>query len=208
MTATRPLVIGLAGGIGSGKSSVAALLAEFGCIVLDSDQEAREALARPDVRDQLIHWWGPKVIAPDGGIDRSRIAAIVFSDPAERRRLESLVHPLVKSSREEMIRRAAAVGAPVVVVDAPLLFEAGVDQECDVVVFVDAPLRERLERVRVARGWGPGELERREKAQWGLDAKRRLADYVVLNDSGPAELRARVAAVFQQLSATRSRGRA
>jgi dephospho-CoA kinase len=200
VTGPRPIVIGLAGGIGSGKSLVAAILAELGCIVIDLDREARAALDRPDVREELQRWWGPGVFGPDGRVDRSRVAAIVFKDEGERRRLEGLIHPLVKATRGEMVGRAADAGAPAVVVDAPLLFEAGVDKECDVVVFVDAPLGARLERVRATRGWGPEELQRRESVQWGLDVKRRLADHVVVNDTGPDDLRARVAAVFQTIA--------
>jgi len=199
VTVPRPIVIGLAGGIGSGKSRVAAIFGELGCMVLDSDRDARAALGRPEVKEHIRQWWGAGVFAPDGTVDRSRIAAIIFKDERERLRLEALVHPLVKASREEMVREAAKAEAPAVIVDAPLLFEAGVNKECDVVVFVEAPLAARLERVRVTRGWGPGELERRESAQWGLEVKRRLADHVVVNDSGADELRARVQAVFREI---------
>lgn len=199
MTRPRPMVIGLAGGIGSGKSRVAAMFGELGCVVLDSDRDARAALERPEVRAQIRRWWGEEVVASDGQLDRSRIAAIIFKDERERHRLEALVHPLVKASREEMVRQAAKAGAPAVVVDAPLLFEAGVNKECDAVVFVESPLAARLERVRATRGWGPEELERRERAQWGLDVKRRLADHVLVNDSGADELRARVQALFREI---------
>jgi dephospho-CoA kinase len=202
MTLRRPIVIGLAGGIGSGKSLAASILADLGCIVVDSDQQARAALDRPEVRSTLVEWWGPRVIGPDGRISRSRVAEVVFRDQGQRRRLEALIHPLVRRTRQEMIRRACESGAPAVVVDAPLLFEAGVDKECDAVIFVDAPLAARRERIR-ARGWEAGELERREKAQWKLDEKRRRADHVVVNDAGPEELRSRIAAVFHVLTATR-----
>lgn len=203
MTGSRPIVIGLAGGIGSGKSLAASMLAELGCVVLDSDREARAALDKPEVRAELVRWWGPAVVGADGRVDRSAVAAIVFRDAGERMRLEALVHPLVRESRAEMVRHAAAAGAPAVVVDAPLLFEAGVHRECDVVIFVDAPLEARLARVRETRGWAAGELERRENAQWKLDDKRRLADHVVVNDSGPETLRSRIEALFHKLTATR-----
>ena len=172
-------VIGLAGGIGAGKSAVARVMAELGCVVSDSDALARAALERDDVRAQLVSWWGDGVVGVDGTVDRGAVARIVFGDEAERLRLEALVHPLVRVSRGEAIERAEAAGARAFVIDAPLLFEAGLDAECDVVVFVDAPRAVRLARVRQHRGWDEAELARRESAQLGNDEKRRRADVVV-----------------------------
>lgn len=183
-------VIGLCGGIGAGKSAVAAILADLGCLVIDSDQRARAALDRPDVRDQLVAWWGDDVLAPDGRIDRSRVARIIFSDPQQRARLEALVHPIVRQDRAAMIAEAAAVSgnAPArfraVVIDAPLLFEAGLDRECDTILFVDAPAEQRLRRVQASRGWSADELARREAAQWPLERKRAASGHVVNNADG------------------------
>ncbi len=198
----RPLVIGLVGGIGSGKSRVARILAELGCAVSDSDAVNRQILRRPDVRSTLVLWWGDSILGPDGEIDRRRIAERVFSSEDDRRRLESLTHPLIRAEREALFARLAeelarsGTGTPpraersderpghgVVVVDAPLLLETGLDRECDAVVFVDAPAEVRAARVRASRGWDAGELERRERAQWAVDEKRRRAGHVVVNDS-------------------------
>ncbi|TVS02380.1 MAG: dephospho-CoA kinase [Phycisphaerales bacterium] len=177
-------VIGLAGGIGSGKSTVASAFAELGCLVLDSDAEAKQALQRPEVRDQLVGWWGPGVLDESGAIDRRRVAQIVFADADERRRLEGLIHPLVKKSRREAI--GLARGKPGVVIDAPLLFEAGLEGECDEVVFVEASRARRLERVLRTRGWDEEEFERREAAQMPLEEKRRRCGFVIVNeDDGP-----------------------
>jgi dephospho-CoA kinase len=183
-------VIGLCGGIGAGKSAVASILADLGCLVIDSDQRARAALDRPDVRDQLVAWWGDGVLAPDGRVDRSRVARIVFSDPRERARLEALVHPIVRQDRAAMIAEASAVSgnAPArfraIVIDAPLLFEAGLDRECDTIIFVDAPADQRLRRVQASRGWSAEELARREAAQWPLERKRAASAHVVNNADG------------------------
>lgn len=177
-------VIGLAGGIGSGKSHVAREFARRGCLVVDSDAEARAALDRPEVRAVLVGWWGAGVVGADGKVDRKRVGAIVFGDPEERRRLEALVHPLVRESRARMVARARGTGAVGVIVDAPLLFEAGVDKECDAVVFVDAPTAVRLERVRAARGWDEAELSRREAAQWPAELKRAKCRFVIANEGG------------------------
>lgn len=190
MSSSRPLVIGLAGGIGSGKSAVARILQELGCLVIDSDAEARKALERPDVKNALSKWWGEAVIDPHGRIDRSAVASIVFADEAQRRRLEGLIHPLVRRSRAEIIAEAPDVLAAVI--DAPLLFEAGVDAECDEVWFIDAPLRERLERVRANRGWDEAELLRRERTQLPLQEKKQRSQRVVVNDGDLEALRRRV----------------
>lgn len=187
-SASRPvrpgiLVLGLAGGIGAGKSAVAAAMGTFGYAVIDSDKEAKAALDRPDVRDELVRWWGEGVLDASGRIDRRAVAARVFSDPDQRRRLEALVHPLVRQSRAAMIEKAVAAGAPGVVVDAPLLFEAGIEKECDAVVFVDCPREVRLQRVARTRGWDAAELDRREAAQLSVEEKRRRCRYVIVNDS-------------------------
>ncbi len=197
-------VIGLVGGIGAGKSQVARALEDLGFAVIDSDKEAKAALDRPEVRERLVKWWGDRVLEPTGRVDRKRVAEIVFSDPAQRTRLEELVHPLVKLRRSELVARAMADGALGVVVDAPLLLEAGVDQECDYVVFVDAPLEFREARVR-GRGWEAGELARREKAQLPLEEKRRRADITIVNDGSMEVLAGRVRAMLTRLMAQPTR---
>lgn len=198
-----PAVIGLAGGIGSGKSEVARAFARLGCVVADSDKAAREALDRPDVRATLARWWGNEIIGADGRVDRKRVAALVFADPAERARLEGLVHPIVRQGRAELIAQARVAGAPAVIVDAPLLFEAGLDAECDAVVFVHAPRELRLERVRVARGWDEEELGRREKVQLPLDEKRERSDHEIVNDAGADRLTAEARRILDQILACR-----
>ena len=197
-----PAVIGLAGGIGSGKSTVAAAFARRGCIVSDSDRQTDVALARQDVRDTLSAWWGPGVLTPEGAVDRRAVARIVFADPEQRRRLEGLIHPLVRQSREALIAQAAAARAPAVIVDAPLLFEAGLDADCDAVVYVEAPRALRLERVR-ERGWDEAELDRREKAQWPLEQKRHRSDHVVVNAGHPEEIDRQVEGVLRAILSQR-----
>lgn len=181
-TPRRVMVIGLAGGIGSGKSTIAKILGELGFLVIDSDQLARAALDRPEVRATLITWWGPGVVNGEGKVDRAKIAAIVFNKPEERARLEALVHPLVKHGREQVVERASAEGRVGVVVDAPLLFEAGSDKEVDRVLFVETPREMRLARVKQTRGWDEAELARREAAQWPIEKKRGHSHAVVHND--------------------------
>lgn len=198
-------VIGLSGGIGSGKSAVAARLAALGCLVIDSDQRARLALDRPEVRDQLVSWWGDNVVGPDGRIDRSRISEIVFGDPDQKARLEALVHPIVRQDRAAMIAEATQVSGNdprrfrAVVIDAPLLFEVGLDRECDAIIFVDAPDDQRRQRVQRSRGWSEAELARREAAQWPSDRKRAAATHIVNNADG-ADPTPELERVLQSLS--------
>lgn len=189
-------VIGIVGGIGSGKSTVARVFEEMGCVVSDSDASVREIMQQPQVKDQLRSWWGEQVITSEGEINRSAIAHIVFGSEVERRKLEGLIHPLVHQQRHDLIEQACSDGASGVIVDAPLLFEAGVDSECDAVIFVDTPREIRLVRVKSARGWDEQELDRRENAQLGLEQKRKRSDHVVSNIGLPEELQGRIARVL------------
>ena len=192
-------VIGLVGGVGSGKSAVARAFEKLGCVVSDSDKAVREVLARPEVVDTLVCWWGEGILDSEKQVDRKKVADRVFKDPFERRRLEALVHPLVRENRGDLIARARSSGAKGVVVDAPLLFEAGVDAECDAVVFVDAKRSVRLGRVREHRGWDEAELDRRENAQMPLEEKRRRSDHVLPNNGTLDELESRAAKLLASI---------
>lgn len=175
---TRVPVIGLVGGVGSGKSAVAAALARRGGRVIDADALGHAALREPALAARVLARW-PQV-AVGGGVDRAKLADVVFADDAARDALECIVHPwIVRRIRADV----AAADAPFVVVDAPLLLEAGLGEDCDLVAFVDVPAAERVRRV-AARGWTADELARREAAQMPLEEKRRRAD-VVIDNSGP-----------------------
>lgn len=193
------LILGLAGGIGSGKSAVAAILGEMGFVVSDSDARARAVLERPEVIAELARAFGPGVLDGEGRPDRKAIADAVFGDDAKRKALEAIIHPMLHRERAELVEAARAKGAAGVVIDAPLLFEAGVDAECDAVIFVDAPRDVRLGRVVMGRGWSEAELARREAAQWPLDRKRAKSDAVVANAGDLAALRASVAEALRRI---------
>ena len=196
-SAPHPPTLGLTGGIGAGKSTVARILAEEGCLVCDSDALAREALNHPSIRAEILSWWGDRVRAPDGAIDRAKLGELVFSSLGDRKRLESLVHPWIERHREQLFA-SPPPGTRALVIDAPLLLEAGLGAVCHRVIFVDSPLELRLERVRANRGWSAEELARREAAQWPLDQKRACAHHVVSNEGDPASLRAQVRAVLDE----------
>jgi dephospho-CoA kinase len=181
MFAGKP-VIGIAGGIGSGKSYIASLFGQLGCFVVNSDEQVTETYRDPAVKETLRHWWGDEVIGADGQVNRRFIAGKVFSNVAERRRLEALIHPLVNAARRRVMTVAGANPKVVAFVwDTPLLFEASLNLQCDAVVFIDAPVSLRLQRVRQTRNWTEQELISRENSQWPLDRKREISDYVIRN---------------------------
>jgi dephospho-CoA kinase len=193
-------IIGVIGGIGSGKSFVARLFGELGCLVIDSDRAVREAYASPEVRQALRQWWGDQVLDATGAVDRSAVARIVFADPPQLQRLEHLLHPMV-ARRRDQIMAAAANDAQVVafIWDTPLLLETQLDRSCDAVVFVDAPLAARAQRVAATRGWDEAELLRREKAQLPLDRKREIADHVIDNAADADTVRRQVRQVLSRI---------
>jgi len=198
-------IIGLCGAIGAGKSRVAAEFERLGCRVVDSDRLSHEVLAQPEVVKTLREWWGPEVVAADGGPDRRRIAGIVFADGEEKRRLESLLHPLIARRRAAIIlavRDSTAVKA--IIIDSPLLFEANLDRGCDTIVFVDAGESQRLRRLRESRGWDAEEVRRREQWQTPLPEKRSRAEFVVSNDGPPERLASQVADILRTILARRS----
>jgi dephospho-CoA kinase len=196
----RKPVVGLAGGIGSGKSTVARILEELGAGVIDSDLLAREEMATKEVRDTLARWWGRDILTAEGLLDRQKIASRVFSEPAQRQRLEALVHPRVAARREA--RLAELMADPrikLVVLDSPLLFETGLDKSCDAVIFVERSLAARAAGSEKERGWPRGEIERREKNQQPLDTKRSRADHTCDNNSTIPNLRTQVERIFNQV---------
>ena len=193
-------VIGIVGGIGSGKSFVADLFGELGCFVSKSDEHVREAYLRPEVIKQVREWWGDSVLTPAGAVDRAAIARLVFSDSAQLKRLEGLLHPLVEEIRNAASSKALEnLQIKAIVWDTPLLYEVGLDKQCDAVVFVEAPLDQRAQRVARTRGWLPQELTRREKLQLPLDKKREMAQYIVYNTADAAGARRQVVAVLSRV---------
>jgi dephospho-CoA kinase len=185
-------IVGLVGLPGSGKTTVARALEQDGARVLEADAIGHQITdGDPAVREALIAEYGADVYRADG-LDRARVAAAVFRDPAARARLNRLVHPrIVERLREglEALRREGFEG--VVVVDAALLLDWGFERECDAVIAVEAPLESRVERLRAQRGWSRDEAERRAAAQRSTGALRAAADVTLDNEAGPADLERR-----------------
>jgi dephospho-CoA kinase len=181
-------VIGLVGGIGSGKSRVAAALARRGGRVVAGDPMGHEALRHPAIRDRVVSRWGTGVLGADGEVDRAKLGAVVFADPAERRALEAIVQPWIRERLKAEIAKAQADRTvPFVVLDAAVMLEAGWDGAVDVLVYVYAPRAVRLARVAEQRGWSAAEVVARENAQMPLAEKARQAD-VAVDNSGPPEV--------------------
>jgi dephospho-CoA kinase len=178
------LTIGLTGGIGSGKSTVSALLAERGAVVVDADRIAREVVepGTPGLR-AVVAEFGTEVLGPDGALDRPALAAVVFADPAARARLDGVVHPLVRARATELA--AAAPPDAVVVHDIPLLVETGQADRYDLVLVVEADPDIRIARL-VQRGLPEHDARARIAAQ-ATDEQRRAVATVVLDNSGTRE---------------------
>lgn len=204
LSVSKP-VIGLAGGIASGKSAVAAVFEELGAATIDYDALVAEELESAEVINTYRSWWGERVVTSDGRIDRDVLADIFFEDPSQCRRMEEFLYPRLESTRVRMMSGFALdPKISAVVIDAPLLYEVGLEKKCDVVVFVDCPRAVRLQRALDARGWTEREFDRREKLQNPLDIKRQRADHTVENNSSADALRSQVANLFYCLTSTDS----
>lgn len=197
-------IIGLAGGIGSGKSVVADMLADCGCGVIDADKLAHELLA--DATELIRKWWGDSVIT--GGLpNRKKIAEIVFANPVELKRLEDFLHPLI-ALRQKFIIAEYNVDNSIlgIILDAPKLFEAGSDKLCDAVIFVKSSRETRISRVVGIRGWTESQLCDREIMQESVRKKEDIADYVVDNNSDLGSLRSQVEQAFSSIRASQQFG--
>jgi dephospho-CoA kinase len=180
------LRIGLTGGIGSGKSTVSALLAERGAVVVDADRIAREVVepGSPGLA-AVVEAFGPQVLTPDGALDRPALAAVVFADPEARARLDGIVHPLVRHRTAELV--AAAPADAVVVNDVPLLVETGQAPSYDLVLVVEADPEIRVARL-VQRGLAEEDARARIAAQATDEQRRAVADVVLDNSGTPEQL--------------------
>ncbi len=198
------LRVALTGGIGSGKSEVERLLATRGAVVVDADRLAREVVepGTPGLAAVVAEFGAERVLAPDGALDRAAVARIVFTDAAERRRLEAVVHPLVGARAAEIV--AAAPEGAVVVYSVPLLVENALAGDFDVVVVVDAPDDVRLDRLVRVRGMSEVDARARMAAQAGREQRLAAADRVIDNSGTLGDLAAGVDALWAALSARAS----
>jgi dephospho-CoA kinase len=192
--------VGLTGGIGAGKSTVARMLASRGVVIVDSDAIAMEVVA-PGTAGlaEIVDAFGPGVLHPDGSLDRPGLGRIVFNDANALRRLEQITHPRITVESARLIDDAEAAGAPVLVHDIPLLVENGLPETFEAVIVVEAPDELRLERL-AERGLPRDQALERMKAQATNEQRREAATYLIINDGSTDDLRARVDEVWEALA--------
>ena len=194
------LLVGLTGGIGSGKSTVARLLEERGAVILDADVFARDAVGAGTAGfAAVVRRFGDEIVAPDGELDRSRLASIVFADPAALADLEAIVHPEVRRMIADGIQDHLD-GDRIVVLVNPLLIEMGTHRDCDVVVVVSASPDTQVAR-SVARGMDEADVRARIAAQLPIDDRARMADVLLDNEGTLEELAAEVEVLWRDLAA-------
>ena len=195
-------LVGLTGGIASGKSTLAAALRALGAPVIDADVLAHAAVrpGTPALRE-IARQFGPGVLGPDGELDRKAMAALVFPDPAARARLEAIVHPAVRAAVASETARLAAAGHGLAFYDVPLLYERGLEREVDCVVVVHAPRDLQAQRLLARDGMTLAEAEARLDAQLPIDEKALRADVVVSNEGTVDALRSRAAPLLADLLA-------
>ena len=199
-----PFLLGLTGGIGSGKSTVSALLAERGAAVIDADAISRAATAADgSALGAIAAAFGPQLIGGDGALDRAAMRALVFQDAGNRARLEAIIHPLVSQETDRQARQAAAQGRALIVFDVPLLVEAGARWRArvDRVLVIDCDLATQIQRVQARSQLPPGEIERIVQTQAPRARRLAAADIVLANGAGvtPGALRQQVQALAARL---------
>jgi len=199
-------VIGLTGNIAAGKSTVAAGLTAAGLPVIDADTLAREVVAPgTPALAAIVARWGPTILGADATLDRAALRRRILADPADRTALEAITHPAIAARRAARTAELAATGAPVVICDIPLLFEAQLEDTVDEIVLVDAPVAVRRARLIRDRGIAPSEADALIAAQMPAERKRAYADVVIENAGSRADLEAAIAMLVTRLRAAAAR---
>lgn len=194
------LVLGITGGIASGKSSIAAMLADLGAVVVSADQLAREAVAPGTATlTLLVEAFGPAIVDASGALDRAALGRIVFADPAARERLNAITHPAIARLSEARLGELRGQGVPLVVYEAPLLFEAGAEQRVDRILVVIVDPAVQRQRLADRDCLSAEQIAARIAAQWAQAEKVARADYVIDNSGTFEQTRGQVAALYHLL---------
>lgn len=192
--------IGLTGGIGAGKSTVARIMMEHGIPVINADQLSNELVNRDEsVRKKIIEHFGDAMYGQDGALDRKKMAAVVFQDARARELLNSIVHPAVIARQEAMLQDLQQTGTDIACVEAALIFEADVTDQFDYIVVVISPLEKVLARLRERDGLSEQEIHARIDSQLPMRKKAEMADYVIENDGSLENLYNKTIALIEWL---------
>ena len=196
----KKLIIGILGGIGSGKSTVAAEFAKLGCKVIDADKIAHELLLyKTAVKEKVVGLFGQTILDPAGKIDREKLAEVVFADARKLSLINEIIHPLVLQRAQELIKQYDCQNqVKAIVLDMPLLVEVGWDKRCDKLIFVDCEQKLRLDRAKKL-GFDKNQVKIRENFQISLDNKANLVDYTVENNSDFSVLAKQVVNIFSYI---------
>jgi dephospho-CoA kinase len=196
-------LIGLTGGIASGKSTVAKILRQLGAAIVDADALSRQVVEPgSDGWKEIVATFGKDVLQPDQTLDRQKLRTVIFNNPGVRKQLEAIIHPKVRALAEKRIGEAGAAGFAVVVYEVPLLFEGKIHEWLRPVILVACDIDVQRRRLQARDNVSADAAQKIIDAQMSLEEKRRLADYVIENDGSLADLENQVRAVLAQIEAT------
>jgi len=192
-------IIGIIGGIASGKSTVAAEFVKLGCGIIDADKIAHEVLEKRSVKEKILELFDPSILNREGKINRRKLAEIVFADADKLALLNEIIHPLVFQKAEQLIKKYNEKNqVKAIVIDMPLLVEVGWAKRCDKLIFIDCEPKLRAKRAQKM-GFNKNQLKIRENFQISLDKKVRLTDNIIENNSGFSALVRQVAGIFSYI---------
>lgn len=196
-------LVGLTGGIASGKSTVAKILQSLGAAIVNADDLAREVVEPGrEAWQEIVASFGAGVLQSDQNLDRQKLRTLIFNQPEARKRLESIIHPRVRALAEERIRQYAAAGYPVVIYEVPLLFEGNLQEWLRPVILVACDVETQTVRLQKRDHLTAADAEKHIAVQMSLNDKRRLADYVIENNGSLEDLERQTRQILEQLKAT------
>ncbi len=196
-------LVGLTGGIASGKSAVAQILARLGAAIVDADVLSREVVAPGhEGWKEIVATFGREVLQADQNLDRQKLRTLIFNNPDARKQLEAIIHPRVRALAERRIREHGEAGSAVVVYEVPLLFEGNLQEWLRPVILVACNVDIQRQRLQRRDGLDAAAAQKHIDAQMSLEDKRKLADYVIENDGSLADLESQVRAVLAKIEAT------
>jgi dephospho-CoA kinase len=196
-------VIGILGGVGSGKSTVSRLFAQLGGAVIDADRLAHEVLKQPQVIEQICRRFGSGTVDETGHVNHKALAEIAFKDNIALESLNKIIHPQVIEKIDSLLKQYKLnTSVRAIILDIPLLVEIGWQNRCDYLVFVECSFEERLKRLAETRQFDEIQLKKRENFQISLDKKAQIAHYIINNNSDESEVAEQVAQIFSSITSS------